>query len=72
MGNDKQFKQQYGSMAARSKFCLVTMGDGWSARSEFAILHGEAPAVTSQMTSPWPQPKLKRPHTVRAQAASPC
>ncbi len=31
----------YSQLLARSKFCLVTMGDGWSARSEDAILHGE-------------------------------
>ncbi|GIL54494.1 hypothetical protein Vafri_10025 [Volvox africanus] len=35
----------YSEQLARSKFCLVAPGDGWSARAEDAILHGCVPLV---------------------------
>jgi hypothetical protein len=35
----------YGEWLARSKFCLVAPGDGWSARMEDAILHGCIPCI---------------------------
>ncbi|GLC34055.1 hypothetical protein PLESTB_000832400 [Pleodorina starrii] len=35
----------YSEHLARSKFCLVAPGDGWSARAEDAVLHGCVPLV---------------------------
>jgi hypothetical protein len=38
--------EPYSEMLARSKFCLVAPGDGWSARAEDAILHGKPCTAT--------------------------
>ncbi|GAX76857.1 hypothetical protein CEUSTIGMA_g4303.t1 [Chlamydomonas eustigma] len=35
----------YSSLLARSIFCLVAPGDGWSARAEDAVLHGCIPLI---------------------------
>ena len=36
---------EYTDLLARSKFCLVPAGDGWSPRAEDSILHGCIPMV---------------------------
>jgi hypothetical protein len=33
-------RETYGGMLARSRFCFVLPGDGWSARFEDAVMHG--------------------------------
>eukprot|EP00798_Chlamydomonas_sp_ICE-L_P001798 gene1798-33218_t len=40
----------YSSMLARSTFCLVAPGDGWSARAEDAVLHGCIPLPAAQIS----------------------
>eukprot|EP00798_Chlamydomonas_sp_ICE-L_P015005 gene15005-21073_t len=45
-GNSNEVPGDYSSLIARSKFCLVPPGDGWSPRAEDAILHGCIPVVT--------------------------
>ncbi len=33
--------EPYSELLARSKFCLVAPGDGWSARAEDAVINGK-------------------------------
>ncbi|GIL78717.1 hypothetical protein Vretimale_380 [Volvox reticuliferus] len=45
IGNGEMIPGSYSEHLARSKFCLVAPGDGWSPRAEDAILHGCIPLV---------------------------
>ncbi|KAG2491270.1 hypothetical protein HYH03_010277 [Edaphochlamys debaryana] len=45
VGESWQISGGYSEHLARSLFCLVVPGDGWSARAEDAILHGCIPLV---------------------------
>ncbi|GLI62946.1 hypothetical protein VaNZ11_005800 [Volvox africanus] len=45
IGSSHMIEGSYSEQLARSKFCLVAPGDGWSARAEDAILHGCVPLV---------------------------
>ncbi|EFJ52271.1 acetylglucosaminyltransferase [Volvox carteri f. nagariensis] len=45
IGTGETIGGSYSEHLARSKFCLVAPGDGWSARAEDAILHGCVPLV---------------------------
>ncbi|KAG2445204.1 hypothetical protein HYH02_008672 [Chlamydomonas schloesseri] len=45
IGTGDSLKGDYSEQLARSKFCLVAPGDGWSPRAEDAILHGCIPVV---------------------------
>ncbi|KAG2494841.1 hypothetical protein HYH03_007081 [Edaphochlamys debaryana] len=42
---DADVAGSYTELLARSVFCLVTGGDGWSARMEDAVLHGCIPVI---------------------------
>ncbi|KAG2481857.1 hypothetical protein HYH03_019181 [Edaphochlamys debaryana] len=45
-GNDDEHVHgDYSEMLSRATFCLVTGGDGWSARLEDAVLHGCIPVI---------------------------
>ncbi|KAG2494839.1 hypothetical protein HYH03_007079 [Edaphochlamys debaryana] len=43
--DDEEVKGSYSELLARSVFCLVAGGDGWSARMEDAVLHGCIPVT---------------------------
>eukprot|EP00198_Chlamydomonas_reinhardtii_P007427 XP_001696764.1 exostosin-like glycosyltransferase [Chlamydomonas reinhardtii] len=45
IGEGWQISGSYSEHLARSTFCVVAPGDGWSARAEDAILHGCIPLV---------------------------
>ncbi|GLI69226.1 hypothetical protein VaNZ11_013715 [Volvox africanus] len=45
IGENWQISGSYSTHLARSKFCVVAPGDGWSARAEDAILHGCIPVL---------------------------
>eukprot|EP00798_Chlamydomonas_sp_ICE-L_P025771 gene25771-11436_t len=45
IGTSANYQGDYGVYLARSKFCLVAPGDGWSSRAEDSILHGCIPLV---------------------------
>ncbi len=44
IGDKGQIHDEYSASLARSKFCFVLPGDGWSGRAEDAVLHGEGAA----------------------------
>eukprot|EP00798_Chlamydomonas_sp_ICE-L_P001799 gene1799-33219_t len=45
IGGSHELPGEYTEYLARSIFCLVAPGDGWSARAEDAVLHGCIPLV---------------------------
>ena len=45
VGTSGDIPGDYSEHLARSKFCLVAPGDGWSARMEDAMLHGCVPVI---------------------------
>ncbi|GLI69588.1 hypothetical protein VaNZ11_014247 [Volvox africanus] len=45
IGDGSDVPGDYSDMLSRSLFCLVATGDGWSARTEDAVLHGCIPVV---------------------------
>ncbi|PNH07817.1 putative glucuronoxylan glucuronosyltransferase F8H, partial [Tetrabaena socialis] len=45
IGNSETVPGPYSEYLARSKFCLVAPGDGWSPRLEDAMLHGCVPLI---------------------------
>ncbi|KAG2501891.1 hypothetical protein HYH03_000389 [Edaphochlamys debaryana] len=45
IGASGQVGGSYSEQLARSKFCLVAPGDGWSTRAEDAIVHGCVPLI---------------------------
>ncbi|KAG2501893.1 hypothetical protein HYH03_000391 [Edaphochlamys debaryana] len=45
IGTGEHVRGDYSQLLARSKFCLVAPGDGWSPRAEDAILHGCVPLI---------------------------
>ncbi|GFR40870.1 hypothetical protein Agub_g1521 [Astrephomene gubernaculifera] len=45
IGDGSDVLGDYSDMLSRSVFCLVATGDGWSARTEDAVLHGCIPVI---------------------------
>ncbi|GAX80495.1 hypothetical protein CEUSTIGMA_g7933.t1 [Chlamydomonas eustigma] len=45
IGASEEIGDGYSVFLARSKFCLVAPGDGWSSRAEDAMLHGCIPVI---------------------------
>ncbi|KXZ54698.1 hypothetical protein GPECTOR_4g766 [Gonium pectorale] len=52
IGTGDTLPGSYSEHMARSKFCLVAPGDGWSARAEDAVLHGCVPVVIMDGVAP--------------------
>ena len=50
IGTGEDFKGPYSEHLARSKYCLVAPGDGWSPRAEDAVLHGCVPVIVMNDT----------------------
>ncbi|KAG1661030.1 hypothetical protein FOA52_005345 [Chlamydomonas sp. UWO 241] len=68
IGDRHDVPGEYSDMLARSKFCLVAPGDGWSGRVEDSILHGCVPVVIMdgahvvfETILDWPQFSIKIP-----------
>ncbi|KXZ53464.1 hypothetical protein GPECTOR_7g914 [Gonium pectorale] len=45
IGDSSDISGDYSDLLSRSLFCLVATGDGWSARTEDAVLHGCIPVI---------------------------
>ncbi|KAG2497881.1 hypothetical protein HYH03_004147 [Edaphochlamys debaryana] len=52
IGNGETVVGPYSEHMARSKFCLMAPGDGWSPRAEDAVLHGCVPLVIMDGVDP--------------------
>jgi hypothetical protein len=53
IGTGAQYPGDYATWLARSKFCLVVPGDGWSARAEDAVLNGVVCRRGGRATRNW-------------------
>ncbi|GBF90972.1 exostosin-like glycosyltransferase [Raphidocelis subcapitata] len=54
VGGYDEIEGDYGQLLARSVFCLVAAGDGWSARFDDAMLHGCIPVIViDRVVGPW-------------------
>jgi hypothetical protein len=54
VGDHDAIQGDYSELLARSLFCLVLQGDGWSARFDDAVLHGCIPVIVIDMAvGPW-------------------
>ncbi|KAI8474753.1 MAG: exostosin-like glycosyltransferase [Monoraphidium minutum] len=73
VGGYDEIEGDYSELLARSVFCLVAAGDGWSARFDDAMLHGCIPVVViDKVVGPWGHQLRWQAFSVRvAQADTP-
>ena len=70
VGGYGEVQGDYSELLARSVFCLVAAGDGWSARFDDAVLHGCIPVIVIDgVVGPWGHQLRWRAFSVRVREA---